>query len=50
MDEKCLHKRVDRGTVYESCLDCGAVRPISTGGIDEPWHVCDLCRFPQEKL
>ena len=44
-DNACVHKRIDRGVVYESCLDCGAIRKISNDA-DAPWHICDLCRYP----
>lgn len=44
----CQHERVERGAVYEACLDCLAVRRLpGTGGREqEPWHTCDLCTMP----
>lgn len=40
--EACLHTRTERGTVYEACLGCGAVRDLR--GPFKQWHSCSKCR------
>jgi hypothetical protein len=45
----CFHQRVDRGLVYEVCMDCGAVRMIPRAGHQaawDGWHSCERCVHP----
>lgn len=43
----CNHSITERGSVYEACLKCGAVRRLQgIGKPQDPWHTCHLCKLP----
>ncbi len=42
----CTHKNSVRGSIYEYCPDCGAVRKMDRPGKPgTEWHSCYLCRY-----
>ena len=44
---KCKHEKVSRGSNYDYCEQCGAVRRNNqhSSGIPGEWHTCNACKF-----